>query len=407
MSPRRRRREEILEGPKPEEQTEQPETKEAQPASSEKRAPEPGEPQAGGVEGWVRKWGPLVMLVIMAVGILVSLGNAIYQGWAAGHDGAPQPAQVSLLSFVPQVKRKGVRPWGEVVEMPEEGGRILLGLRAQPTTSETISGLTVHLTVPAQATLVPGSCRYGLDGPATTPIPTSIANEGVELPDLGFNDWGHLVCAADVSGEAHGGRYKAKFSVISNQTIGADGSVTIKVPATSAEEAVRGLYSTTEEEPRLWGGEPEMGPKSKRLLISQWHAYTLEHGHRFAAIPAEKEVSVADLPYEHTLDGRIAELRAKVMARPGEYPAGAGMVKESVELGLPGDAARLICYVPRPANHLVTEGEVLRVKAVLIAWSPRSSAGGEALTMGVCPAVEVDRSPPPFDRRPRPGAAAE
>src|SRR5436305_6096641 len=382
MSLRRRRREENLEGPKPEEQTEQPETNAAQPTSPDEPAAQSGDPETGGVDGWVRRWGSLAMLVIVATGVLVSFGAAIYQGFAAGPGGAPGPVPESLLSFVPQVKREGVRPWGEMVEMPEEGGRILLGFRAEATTSESISGLTVHIETPAQVTLAPGGCRYGLDRPATMPIPSSIEDEGVELPELRYRDWVHLVCPAEVSREAHSGRYKVKFSVISNQTKGAVGLVAIEVPATSAEKAVRGLYSTAEAESKLWGGEPELGKRSKRLLISQWHAYTLEHGHRFAAIPAEKDVRLTDLAYEHTLDGRVTELRAKVMARPGDYPAASGMVKESLELGLPGDAARLGCYLPRPGNHRVTEGEVLRVKAVLIAWSPQSSAGDRAPASG-------------------------
>lgn len=295
------------------------------------------------------------------------------------------------LSVIPQVKRTGVETWGALIEMPDNGGKIVYGIRLENTASQPITGVVARATLPTLFTLVAGKCRYGINQVPLTPCSGSlVAEDGVQLPDLQPGDWIHLVFVAEVSEDVPGNRYIAALRVASDQTGEIDKSAEVKVPATIAEEAVRGLFSQTEGEVEFWNGKPEMAPRSKRLLIAQWQELALEHAHSFAQVPGGQSVGLADLFYEHTYEGQVVELQTRISGRPWTLSRKGRVVKQSYEVEVAGESPRLRCYTWREASHLLKEGDEVDIKAIPIAWSPPGS--GDELTMGVCPAARVVQS---------------
>jgi hypothetical protein len=211
----------------------------------------------------------------------------------------------------------------------------------------------------------------------------------VQLPNLQPGDWIHLVFAAEISKDVTGNHYSAALRVASDQTGEINKSAEVKVPETLAEEAVRGLFSKTESEVEFWNGNPDIAPRSKRLLIAKWPEFTLEHAHSYAQIPGGRSASLADLFYEHLHEGQVVEVQARISGRPWNLSRNSRVVKQSYEVQVGKESAHLRCYTPRPANHLLKDGDELEVKAIPIAWSPAGS--GVELTMAVCPAVRVVR----------------
>jgi hypothetical protein len=292
------------------------------------------------------------------------------------------------LSVVPQVKRTGVQTWGALVEMPDDGGLVVFGIRLENTASQPVTGVVARATIPPFATLVAGRCRYGLNEAVITPCAGSLlGNDGVRLPSLQPGDWIHIVFVAEVSSDVPGNHYTTALRVASDQTGEINKRVVVNVPATIAEEAVRSLFSTTESEVEFWGGLPQMAPRSKRLLIAQWPELTLEHAHSFARVPGGRSAGLADLFYERIYEGQVVEVRARISGRPWNLAREGGVVKQSYEVEAPGESARLRCYTSRPVGHLLEAGDEVEIKTIPIAWSPPGS--GDELTMAVCPAVQV------------------
>jgi hypothetical protein len=330
------------------------------------------------------------MVIIALISLLLS-GVSIL-GWGGSSAGSqPGPsASAEPITVIPQIKRTGVRTWGELVEMPDDGGRVLVGLRIENSGSRPITGLAARASLPPAITAIEGKCRYGIDQIARTTCSEAVIGDGMQLPGLQPGQCLHVVFMAGVSEDAAGGHYVARLSVTSDQTSEISKSAEVKVPATIAEEAVRGLFSGTEEERDFWNGRPEMAPRSKRLLIAQWQEFTLEHAHSFGDVPGGPSIGLSDLFYDHVYEGKVVELKVQVLGPPSAFPLKDGFVKQSVEVGVQGEHARLRCYTPRSEDHRLQDGDEVEIKAVPIAWSPPDSPGNRLeVTMAVCAAARV------------------
>jgi len=298
------------------------------------------------------------------------------------------PGAVELLRFVPQVKPRGGETWASVAEVQHRDRRVVVGMRLENPASRPVTGLVGRANLPA-AFLPHGRCRYGLNQLAITPCQGSpYRDSGIPLPTLQPGDWLHLVFEAEVPADIPGSLYVIELSIGSNQTGEMKKKAEVKVPATVAEEAVRDLFFQTESEKGFWHGQPEMAPRSKRLLIRRWPDLALEKIYEFDQVPAGRLVSLADLFYDHTHEGRVVRLKGRVTGPPSAFPKSDQVVKQSFEVAAPdGEGARLRCYTWRPADHLLRRGEELEIKATPIAWSP--PGGEDRLTMAVCPGVRV------------------
>jgi hypothetical protein len=342
------------------------------------------------------------MLLTLLATIFVPIVAPIAERYLLGRDDPSVNSVVGEkpVNFVPQVKRAGPNPWSGEVAMPNEGGEVSFGLRIENTGRQAITGLSVRMALPGIFSLVPGKCHYKVDKNAGVGCSSSIIDDGVVLPELGPGDWVHVVCTADISDAATGGSYAATLKMISDQTEEEIKSVSVHLPTSSDEKTVHRLFATAEGETEFWGGAPEIAYASESVLLRHWPEFTLERAHSYNAVPNGKLVTLEDLAFDHTLEGRVVVSQGRVMSRPREYPAGQGMVKESLELGLPGTAPRLFCYTTRPKGILLEKGDELEVKAVVIAWGPQASPGSNEWTMGVCPGARVTRARSEVPSRP-------
>jgi hypothetical protein len=314
----------------------------------------------------------VLSLMLQGVSILgVGLKEATSEGIGASGD-SPR------LTVVGKVKQGGVQTWGDYAEVPSGGGKIVYGLRIENTNQKTVENLVVRTDLPEYVSVVPGSCRYGMEEVAAVPCPGTPVAEGAQFPELEPGGWLHLILVAEVSTEVPGGRYPAMLTVTSDQTDEIRRQVEVKIPATPAEEAVRGLYRATEGDANdFWDGLPTMALRSKRLLIGRWSDLSLERGHGFDDVPSGPLVSLSRLYYDHRLEGRVVELRASIVGPPGEFSMRPGLVKQSLEIGIPGGPAQAQCYTVRSSNQLLHYGERLEVKAVPIAWAVSKGQGGQ------------------------------
>jgi hypothetical protein len=338
----------------------------------------------------IRKYATEIMALCAILAVLTPIIAPLIKGATP----VPEPPDetvvlvASPLNFTAQVKRTGVQTWGSLVVMPEDGGAVVFGMRLENTGPAPITGLVARATLPTFFNLVAGACRYGVDHTAETACEGSVLDDaGVTLPDLRPGSWLHLVFVATISSDAPGSTYPAALRVTSDQTGEVKKNTEVQVAATEAEKAVRGLFSQTEDEIGFWGGPPKMAPRSKRLLIAQQPEFTLEHTHGYTRIPGGRSVKLADLFYEHFLEGQVVEVRARIVGRPWDLSRKNAIVKQSYEVRAKGEGPRLRCYTPRPVDQLLEEGDEIEIKAIPIAWSPPGS--GTELTMAVCPAARV------------------
>jgi hypothetical protein len=325
----------------------------------------------------------VLSLMLQGVSILgVGLKEATSEGIGVSSD-SPR------LTVIGKVKQGGVQTWGDYAEIPSGGGKIVYGLRIENTGQKTVDNLVVRADLPEYVSVVPGSCRYGMEQVAAIPCPGTPVAEGAQFPELEAGGWMHLILVAKVSTEVPGGRYPTTLTVTSDQTDEIRRQVEVKIPATPAEEAVRGLYRATEGDANdFWDGAPTMAPRSKRLLIGQWPDLSLERGHGFDDVPSGPLVSLSRLYYDHRLEGRVVELHASIIGPPGEFSMGPGLVKQSLEIGVLRGPARAQCYTVRSSEQLLHYGDRLEIKAIPIAWGIVERAGrAEETTMVVCPAV--------------------
>jgi len=327
----------------------------------------------------------VILVVFTALGFVVALATLIVE--MTRSDGGDPPF-ADRLSLVPQVKRSGVHTWGTLVEMPSEGGEVILGVRVENVGTTTLTGVVAEAVLPTVLQVGQEGCRYGVDRPPLATCAGSLMGaEGVRLPDLQPGDWEEVSFAATLEADVPGDRYVAELKVLSDQTGLIVGTVTVDVPATRAEQAVRALFAhTSEGELEFWGGSPELAPRSKRLLIAQWPVFTQEHAHSFSAVHGGHPADLSQLFYEHTLEGRVVTVTGRISTRLWNLSSHDDTVKQSYELSAGVSGPVLRCYTPRPAGHLLHPGEEVEVKAVPIAWSP---PGGERrpTTLAVCPAA--------------------
>jgi hypothetical protein len=294
----------------------------------------------------------------------------------------------SLLNVVPQVRRVGVDTWGALVAVPGDGAYVAFGMRLESTGAQPITGLVARATLPPQFTFANGKCRYGLNHPATTGCTEALLSEdGIQLPDLQPGDWLHIVFLAEIAQDVPGNEYVTALRVASDQTGEIYKSAAVEVPETTAEAAVRGLFSQVEGEVEFWNGKPSIADRSRRFLILGWSQFTLEHAHAFEAVPGGPPVNLGDLFYERANEGHVVELKGRVSGRPWNLAREDGVMKQSYEVEARGQTARLRCYTARPVRNLLGEGDEVEIKAIPIAWSPPGS--DDELTMAVCPAVRI------------------
>jgi hypothetical protein len=307
----------------------------------------------------------------------------------ATSEGVGASVEAPHLTVISKVKQAGVQAWSDYAEVPSGGGRIIYGLRIENAGQKTVENLVVRADLPEYASVVPGACRYGIDQVASIPCPGAPAAEGAQFPELESGGWLHLVLVGEVSTEVPGGHYLAMLTVTSDQTDEVRRQAEVKIPATPAEEAVRGLYRATEEDANdSWDGVPTMAPRSKRLLIDQWPDLSLERSHGFGDVPGGPLVSLSRPYYDHRLEGRVVELRASIVGPPGEFSMSPGLVKQGLEIGVLGGPAQAQCYTVRSSDRLLHRGDSLEIKAIPIAWGIVGRAGrAEETTMLACPAV--------------------
>ena len=82
----------------------------------------------------------------------------------------------------------------------------------------------------------------------------------------------------------------------------------------------------------------------------------------------------------------MVEVRAHIFGRPWKLSRKGRVVKQSYEVAIAGESARLRCYTWRSADYLLEEGDEVEIKVIPIAWSPH---GEDELTLAVCPAARV------------------
>lgn len=341
---------------------------------------------------WIRRHHIELGLFLALFAILAAFTGQVFLAVLFPAPKPPDaPGAVELVRFVPQVKRSGAATWANAAEMQDQDSRIVVGMRIENPASQPITGLVGRARLPA-VFLPNGRCRYGINQLAITPCQGSPYVEGgIPLPALQSGDWLHLVFEAEVPADIPGSLYVIDLSVSSNQTGEIRKVAEVKVSTTVAEETVRDLFGQTESEEEFWEGKPEMAPRSKRLLIRRWPELALEKVHRVGEMPRGQLVSLADLFYDHTHEGRVVRLKGRITGPPSAFPnKSARVVKQSYEVGATGERPRLRCYTWRPADHLLRKGDELRIKVIPIAWSPQG--GKDELTMGVCPAVRITRS---------------
>ncbi len=348
-------------------------------------------PRLGRPLRWLRRHDREILAICALLGIVVAVVVPI--GVALLRPAPPESNRTyELVRMVPRVKRQGDETWGNVVQMEDQaqGGRVAVGMRVENPGFRPLTGLVGRASLPV-ALLPNGRCRYGINQPATTSCPGSpLVEGGVRLPTLQPQDWVLLVFEAEVPAGVPGHLYAIGLSISSDQAEEIKKTTSVEVPSTVAESTVRGLFAQTESETEFWHGEPEMAGRSKHFLIRRWPDMALERAHRFAQMPRGRVISLSDLFYDHTHEGRVVEVRGRIAGHPSAFQKDAHVVKQSYEVAVSGEDPKLRCYTWRPADHLLGEGDRLKIKLIPIAWTPNGS--GEELTMGVCLSARVIRS---------------
>ncbi len=362
----------------------------------------PTEPRRADPLRWIRDHPAETGAICAALAVIISVFSLLLQGvkdiGLGLKDATSESDGISAarphLTVIGKVKQSGKRTWSDHLEMANGGGWIVYGLRVENSGQKTVDNLVARADLPEHVTAAPGSCWYGIDRVAATPCPAMPVTEGVRFAKLEPGSWFHLVFTAAVSPRFRGGRYRAMLTVSSDQTDEIHREVEVKVPATAAEDAVRGLYRATGAEANgFWDGAPVMAPRSKRFLIERWAELGLERSHRFDRLPRGPLVSLSRLHHDHRLEGRVVELKASIIGPPSEFSLGPGLVKQKLEVGVAGEPERAWCYTVRSAERLLRYGDNLEIKGVPIAWGAVDGARKAAeATMMACPAIHLLRA---------------
>lgn len=334
----------------------------------------------------IQSAGVPVLILIGFVTLLIAVVTLIKSS-----DGKSEPSE-DQLSLLPQVKQSGVNTWGPEIEMSSGGGIVLFGIRVENVGSRPVTDIVIRATLSSFLTEKPEKCRYGVERAATLPCKGDpLGKSGLTLPELKPGSYAEVVFVGELAEDAPRSRYGAEMVVSSGRTPEVRNEAVIKVPATEAENAVRSLFSQTEEgEPQFWEGTPIVAQKSKRLLINQWPEFTLEKVHAFKKVPGGHDVSVSGLFFDHTLEGELLLIQGVISGHPSSLSQRGDAVKQSYEVVGRRNRPSLVCYTPRPADQLLHAGEEIELKAIPIAWSPSGTT--RKATMAVCPAVRVARS---------------
>lgn len=333
----------------------------------------------------------IATVIGLVVTVVVALENRSGQNKPGGYVNAP----AGPLSPVFQVKQIGVPFWADDVTILPGGGRVRYRTRIENTGSIPLTGLVAGASLPDPIAAVPGQCWY-----RSEKCQGSSVEDGVELPDLQPGNWGSVVFAADVSPEAHGGRYRATLRISSDQTGELVSWVPVYVSTSSAEDAVRPFFHTLEETLKFREQPAEVAFRSKRLLIGQWSELAIERPHSFRRLPRARgrlegrPITLDDLHHEHRLEGQLVKLRGRLLSRPDDFQVDANVVEQRFELGAAGERTRLRCYTSRHRSHLLHEGDEVEAIAVVAAWGPSESPKAD-LTVAVCPAIRVLKQPSP------------
>ena len=349
-------------------------------------------------------YGGVSMIVASVVGLFSLWGMIAVSGKNWPDDQLPKqiqnPPPSKRISVIAQAKPPGVDFWSRTLGIFPRRGRIRGKLRVENTGALPLTGLVAGAELGEPITPVPGKCWQH-----SKQCRGSLFGSGVPLPDLQPGQWTTVVFSANVPEEILGGAYPVRLKVSSDQTGEETDSAEIVVSASTAEKEVWPFLKAVEEGMAV-SGSPEIAKKSMRLLLGQRMLLTLEHPHRFGQIKQVRErieggpIDVADLYYEHWLQGKVVELRGRVLERPTNEDDDEDVVKQKVELGVPGVETRLRCYIPRKREALFSKGDELEVKAVVVAWAPEDSVDA-GLTVAACPAARVVRSVPRLDRAQR------
>ncbi len=339
---------------------------------------------------WIRRHHIEIGIVLALLAIIAAVAVPVLVALRFQVPRPPEPGVVGILRFVPQVKRSGGEAWANVVEVQDRDDRVVGGMRLENLAYQPITGLVGRARLPT-AFLPNGKCRYGINQLAITPCRGSpYSGSGISLPGLQPGDWLHLVFEAEIPADTPGGRHVIRMSVNSNQTDAIEKTAEVRVLPTVAEEVVRDLFAQTESEGEFWDGQPEMAPRSKRLLIHRWPDLSLEEVHRFGEVPRGSSIGLADLFYDHTHEGQVVQLVGRISGPLSAFPKSARVVKQSYEVAVTGEGPSLRCYTWRPVDRLLRRGDELEIKAIPIAWSPHG--GEDEVTMAVCLAVRIIRS---------------
>jgi hypothetical protein len=340
----------------------------------------------------------LAALLLTAIGLYV----AYDAGRGAGPGASTRPPEVELapsgpVSVSAQAKSPGVNFWSGSLRILPRHGRIRLRLRVENTGARPLTGLSGGAELAEPLVALHGKCWH-----RSRPCRGSLLESGVPLPDLQPGEWTAVVFSADVPSDIRGATYTVRLKVSSDQKGEESDTAEIVVSASDAEEEVRPFVAEVEGTLAVGGDFVEVAQRSKRLLLGQWPALTLEHPRSFEQIRqfrsriGGRPITVDDLNYERWLEGQVVRLRVRVLERPVDDHVDEHVIRQRVELGSPGGVTRLRCYIPRRRDHLLARGDEVEVKAVIVAWGPEGSPYSD-LTVAVCPAARVlrRRGPPP------------
>lgn len=345
------------------------------------------------VSYWLRDNAALIKVLCAILTVfLVGLGTGLAFFGTGSSDGATEPRAgpgKSPLTAIGQAREVGGRVWGSRVELPEEGGRVNLGLRVHNNGSTAITNVAVRMPVPDALDLVPGSCRLGIDAVADQACQGAVAGEGTVVGELPPQGGLHIVLTGEVAPWVPGGKVVVVASVGSDETEELNAEVEVVVSPSPPEEAVRTLVRDVGELARL-AGPPEEAARSRHVLIQRWADLGLAPDREFGEMPEGRSVGLLRLYYDRRFDGQVVEIRSQILSPPLMLPVAAGAVAQSMEIGSPDGGVKGWCFTVRSPEDLLHKGDWVEVKALPIGWGGfESLPRPEPVTLLACSAMQL------------------
>lgn len=342
---------------------------------------------------WLRdNEAPITAICAILTVLLVALATGLAFFGTGSSDGATEthaePAKPPLTA-IGQAREVGGHVWGDRVELPDEGGRVDLGLRVHNNGSRPITNVAVRIPVPDPVDLVAGSCRLGVDAVADQACRGAVAGEGTVVGELPPQGGLHIVLTGEVAPRVPGGKLAIVASVGSDETEELSAEVEIVISPSPLEEVVRALFRKAGEVERL--AEPlEEATLSKRVLVERWPDLGLAPDREFGEMPEGSSVGLLRLYYDRRFDGKVVEIRAQILSPPLMLPAPGGAVAQSMEIGSPEGGVKGWCFTVRSPDDLLREGDWVEVKALPIGWGGlESSPRPVPVTLLACSAVQL------------------